>query len=187
MVEKYLRLCPKYYKKSNFYLKSLSKPTPCQWYCEQVVGQQTLSKTIKNLFKEADISGYFTNHSCRRAGTTRMFQGGVNRKIIKELTGHHSDAVDAYAVTSEEQKAEASRIIGQKPSGNDVKTSTISAPLVVATESNDNKGTNFEMPSKDMNVTCSCKCSDSINVKNVGMVVDIIMSKLDQKGKLQLS
>ena len=77
LVEKYLKLCPPYYKKANFYLQSKSKPTPSLWYAEQVVGQKTLSKTIKSMFKEAQIEGYFTNHSCRRAGTTRLFQTGV--------------------------------------------------------------------------------------------------------------
>ena len=31
---------------------------------------------------------------------------------------------------------------------------------------------------------CICGGTDSINIKNVGMIVDNIMSKLDQKTKL---
>ena len=42
LIEKYLSLCPAYYRKANFYLKSLQKPVPKQWYCEQVVGQNTI-------------------------------------------------------------------------------------------------------------------------------------------------
>ena len=90
LVDKYLKLCLPYYKKPNFYLKSRTKPTPSLWYAEQVVGQQTLSKTVKKLFEEADIAGYFTNHSCRRTGNTHLFQAGVKRKIIKEISGHRS-------------------------------------------------------------------------------------------------
>ena len=78
LVEKYLKLCPQVTKKNNFYLQSLSKPTPSQWYRDQVVGQTTLAKTVKRLFKEADIEGFFTNHSCRRSGATRLFQAGVD-------------------------------------------------------------------------------------------------------------
>ena len=52
-----------------------------------------LPKTVKNLLKEANIEGYFTNHSCR-SSTTKLFQAGVDKKLIKEITGHHSDAVD---------------------------------------------------------------------------------------------
>ena len=38
IVEKYLSLCPEYTKKANFYLQSLQKPMPKQWYGVQVVG-----------------------------------------------------------------------------------------------------------------------------------------------------
>ena len=54
----------------------------------------------------------FSNHSLHRTSTTRLFQAGVDRKIIKEFTGHASDAVDKYQVTSEAQKQEMSKIIG---------------------------------------------------------------------------
>ena len=126
LVEKYLRLCPKYQKRNNFYLHSLSKPTPNQWYSEQVVGQNTLSKTIKRLFTEASIDGFYTNHSCRCAGTTRLFQSGVNRKLIKEATGHRSDAVDCYAITSEEQRHNMSKVIGN--TNGQTKVETVSVP-----------------------------------------------------------
>ena len=64
LILKYLSLCPKnYVKKPNFYLRTLQKHTPVQWYGEQVVDTQTLSKVIKNLMENAEIEGYFTNHS----------------------------------------------------------------------------------------------------------------------------
>ena len=34
LVEKYLSLCPMYYRKNNFYLQCLQKPTPKQWFGE---------------------------------------------------------------------------------------------------------------------------------------------------------
>ena len=37
LVDKYLSLCPDFHRKPNFYLHSLSKPSPCQWYGEQVI------------------------------------------------------------------------------------------------------------------------------------------------------
>ena len=40
-----------------------------------------------------------------------MFRCGVERKLIKEFTGHTSDAVDAYAVTSDEQHERISKIL----------------------------------------------------------------------------
>ena len=126
LVEKYLRLCPKYQKHTNFYLHSLAKPMPNQWYSEQVVGQNTLSKTVKRLFTEANIEGFYTNHSCRCAGTTRLFQAGINPKLIKEATGHRSDALDCYAVTSHEQRQHMSNVIAN--CNDKSKVETISVP-----------------------------------------------------------
>ena len=86
LVDKYMSLLlpvgPKT-KKSNFYLHSLEKPNPAQWYGECVVGCHTLCKIVKNLLKSAKLDGYFTNHSLTCTGTTRLFQAGVDRNIIK--------------------------------------------------------------------------------------------------------
>ena len=75
LVQKYINLCPNYHKKANFYLKSLQKPRINQWYAGQVVGQNTLGKVIKTMLYDARIDGYFTGHSLRRSGTTRLFPG----------------------------------------------------------------------------------------------------------------
>ena len=115
LVEKYLSLCPDYTQKSNFYLQSLQKPRIKTWYCSQVVGAHTLLKKIKTLFSEANLGGFVTGHSLRRSGITRLFQAGVDRKLIKEMSGHKSDAVDCYAVTSDQQRKDLSRILGEKP------------------------------------------------------------------------
>ena len=111
LVEKYLSLCPRYYTKPNFYLQSLQKPTVNRWYAGQVVGQHTLSKVIKSMLQNSKIDGYFTGHSLQRSGITRLFQAGVDRKIIKEMSGHKSDAVDCYAITSDAQKEACSKIL----------------------------------------------------------------------------
>ena len=111
LVDKYISLCPPYFKKENFYLQSLTKTNPAQWYAEQVVGINSLKKVIKNLLGCANIESYFTNHSLRRTGSTRLFQAGIERKIVKEVTGHSSDAVDAYQITSELQREEVSKVL----------------------------------------------------------------------------
>ena len=54
--------------------------------------------------KTAGIEGFFTNHSARHTGGTHLFRAGVQRKLIKESTGHTSDAVDKYQLTSHEQE-----------------------------------------------------------------------------------
>ena len=99
LVDKYISLLPPVgpkTKKCNFYLRSLECPNPVQWYGEQVIGRHSLTSVVKELLKSAKLDGYFTNHSLRRSGTMRLFQAGVDRKIIKEYTGHQSDALDKY-------------------------------------------------------------------------------------------
>ena len=127
LIDKYLKLCLQTFKRNNFYLHSLVKPTPTQWYGEQVIGQNTLFKTVKRLFEEAKIEGHFTNHSCHRSGMTHLFQAGVDRKLSKEVTGHRFDAVDGYAETSEEKCEMICKIIDKKLEKS-IPTNTISVP-----------------------------------------------------------
>ena len=86
------------------------------WYKGQVVGSNTLGKVVKGLLHDARIDGYFTGHSLRRTGTTRLCQAGVQKKLVKEISGHWSDAIDAYQVTSHEQKKQISHILANKSS-----------------------------------------------------------------------
>ncbi len=45
--------------------------------------------------------GKFTNHSLRVSAVTRMFNEGIEEQVVKEKTGHRSDAVRAYKRTAE--------------------------------------------------------------------------------------
>ena len=114
LIDKYISLLPPLKpttKKFNFYLRGLEKPTPAQWYGEQVVGLTTIRRTMQDICKKAGIEGFITNHSLRRMGTTKLFVNGVDRKLIKKFTGHVSDAVDAYAIKSDEQREKISNIL----------------------------------------------------------------------------
>ena len=113
LVEKYISLCPPVTvktKKMNFYLRSLEKITPMQWYGEQVVGLNSIRKVTGELLKHV-AEGFHSNHSLRRSGTTRLFHKGVDSKLIREFTGHKSDALFAYETTSDEQCQDMSEII----------------------------------------------------------------------------
>ena len=136
LVEKYMSLCPpvtEKTKKFNFYLRSLEKPSPSRWYGEQNVGINTLRGSIKSMLKDANMEGFKTNHSLRRSGTTRLFQNGIDRKLVKEFTGHVSDAVDQYQVTSDQQRAEMSKIIqGQKSIEHVVKEPSASLEVAIS-------------------------------------------------------
>ena len=54
----------------------------------------------KKLCEIAKIEGKFSNHSLRATSTTRMFQQSVPEQVIKEITGHKSDAVRLYKRTN---------------------------------------------------------------------------------------
>ena len=76
---------------------------------ETGIDQQPIAKVVKEMMKEAGIEGFFTNHSLKR----RLFRGGVDRKLVKEATGHRSDAVDLYQITNDNQCDEMSKIIAR--------------------------------------------------------------------------
>ena len=72
-----------------------------------------MQEFVKELFSSAKIyiHDYFTNHSLRCTGGSRLFQAGVDRKFVKEVTGHHSNAVDCYQITSAKQREHLSNVI----------------------------------------------------------------------------
>ena len=176
LTKKYLSLCPPLYLKKNFYLKALTKTKPSQWYAKQVVGQNTLGKVVKQMMKEAEIEGFFTNHSLRRTGSTRLFQAGIDRKLIKEATGHTSDAVDAYQVISDKQREEMSRIIAMKPV-----ESSQNVTIVRASDAKNAKTDEVNVTMDDgSRVSCDC-CGKGHS--NVTSVIDQIMSNVSKKGK----
>ena len=176
LVAKYLSLCPPgYIKKPNFYLKSLAKPTPKQWYGCQVVGTNSIAKAVKGMMKEAEIKGFFTNHLLRRTGGMRLFQAGVQRKLVKEATGHRSDAVDSYQITSDEQRQSLSKIIA----GGASSTVSVNPENVVETEPQVIKEVNVVSDGPSTNKICTC----GINDKNIGDVIGNIVSSVKSKGK----
>ncbi len=63
----------------------------------------------------AGIPGRFTNHSLCVIAATRMFNAGVEEQVVKERTGHKSDAVRVYKCTSDTVLEQAERAaIGEK-------------------------------------------------------------------------
>ena len=173
LIDKYLSLCPPYYKKSNFYLQSLQKPIPSQWYAEQVVGQNTIGKVVQKLMSDAKIEGFFTNHSARRTGGTCLFRAGVDRKLVKEATGHSSDAVDKYQITSDEPRELMSRIIA----GNQGQSNVTESP-----KPSDAVNTSVTVTDKECNTNCTTH-DNVISSANVGGLVNEIIEKNCKSGK----
>ena len=178
LVEKYLSLCPIYYKKKNFYLQSLQKPSPKQWYAEQVIGVHTISKITADLMKAAEIEGYFTNHSLRRSGGTRLFRAGVDRKLVKEFTGHRSDAVDQYQIHGFDQRKKISSIVQGLSNQEESSVSSNCSEKVEENNKNCNKSSRESM--KVGETTCSCS---KINASNVTDIVSELLKQTSKRGK----
>ncbi len=93
---------------TSLYLYPLNKPTPQQWYGDCPVGLNTICETVKKLVGSVGITdGKFTNHSLRAMAATRMFNAGIPEKVVKEITGHCSDAVREYECTNLSMKHKA--------------------------------------------------------------------------------
>ena len=171
LTQKYLSLCPDYKKKPIFYLQSRHKYTPSVWYSGQVVGENSIAKVVKELMKEAKIEGFFTNHSLRRSDGTRLFNAGIDRKLVKEATGHRSDAVDAYQVTSDAQRSEMSKIIA--------------CPSLSTVTSDDSKSVISDVSdicnADDKCKISVCKCKEGAS--NVGDIIEKIVNTSKSKGK----
>ena len=184
LIDKYLGLCPPKTTKPNFYLRSLEKINPGQWYGNQALGQNKIQEGVKNLLKSAKLDGYFTNHSLRRSGTTRLFQAGVDLKLIKEYTGHCSDVVDKYSITSENQRENISTIIAGKP------VEKVQESCIEATKKSDVKLT---VKSSDSNtkVQCNCQCQGAFQkspevLKVCQMINEIVENKSSGKTVIKM-
>ena len=136
-------------------------------------------KVVKTLIKDAGIPGYFTNHSTRRTGGTRLFRVGVQRKLVKEETGHRSDAIDKYQITSDKQREMLSAIIARRPDEEVCEKEVKNVENEV--ETGDCKIES--KPKSNGNVTCQCQ-KNQINENNMGDIVKGILSEAKSDGKL---
>ena len=61
------------------------------------------------------MEGNFRNHSMRKSTCTRLFRKGVDPQLIKEQTGHKSEAVMLYKKSNLQQKKEISDMLSVLP------------------------------------------------------------------------
>ncbi len=117
LYHKYIMLLPSKLKSDALYKYAMVKNrcTAACWYVNKPIGINALSKTVGHLMTEAGISGRYTNHSLRVSAATRMFQSRIEEQIVKEKTGHRSEAVHAYKRTNESLLVDAEEaVIGSK-------------------------------------------------------------------------
>ena len=82
---------------------------------ERLLGQNSVGKVIGKLMAEAGFEGFvFWPFPSSYWGFTSL--SGWSTKIVsKECTGHSSDAVDKYQITSDSQRETISNILQSKP------------------------------------------------------------------------
>ena len=68
---------------------------------------------VKEMCSEAGIQEKKTNHSLRATGATALLNAGVPEKVIREVTGHRSNAMLTHQRPTLEQNQEASSILVQ--------------------------------------------------------------------------
>ncbi len=115
LYEKYCSLLPTIGTKADLYLLPLNKPTPWMWYGDRAIGLNTLHTTVKCLAIATGLEGKFTNHSLRATNATHLYQSGCPEKLIKEITGHHSNAVREYQRMPDSLKRAVSATISKPP------------------------------------------------------------------------
>ena len=94
IVDTYMKRCPKDSLLNAFYLRPLQKfKGKSVWYSAVPLGHNKLNSMGKIMMSEAGVEGYYTNHSLRATAVSRLFQNDVHEKLIKEVTGHRSDAL----------------------------------------------------------------------------------------------
>ena len=67
------------------------------------------------MMEKGGIPGNFRNHSLRKSTCTRLFRKGMDPQLIKEQTGHKSDAVMLYKKSNLQQRKEVSDMLSVLP------------------------------------------------------------------------
>ena len=123
--------------------------------------------------KDAEIPGFFTNHSARRTGSTRLFRAGVQRKLIKETTGHRSNAVDKYQVTSDAQRESMLEILAKEAPSN------VTEKPIITVESEAKRD-----PKPSIYVTDSNNSDPiSVSASNVNEIISKVLELSAKRGK----
>ena len=83
LIDKYMSLLPPMkldMSKHNFYLRSMERPNPAQWYTSQVVGLNTLKKTVSQMLKNAKLDGFFYKPQFEKKFSNKIIPGRGRQK-----------------------------------------------------------------------------------------------------------
>ena len=170
--------------KHNFYLRSLDRPNLAQWYSTQVVGLNTLKKTIGEIAKSGNLEGFFTNHSLAEALPVIYFKPVYPKRSLKKLQVTDLMHSDKYEITSEEQKSEASKILAgcnnQNKQTLSLEEKELNEMEVCVTE---------KVNSDTSKIGCNCK-RKFVKPSETAQVVDLVQSLMSarkgEKAKIKI-
>jgi len=109
----------------SFYRRPLDKEDGTIRFSSQPIDVNKLSTLMKNMCAEANIPGYFTNHSGKRTCATSLYQAGIPEQEIMGRTGHRSiESVRKYKRPSSEMLKDISNIL-EPPSEKKTKTESV--------------------------------------------------------------
>ena len=79
------------------------------WFTTEPLGQNKPNSMVRCMMNESGARGHFTNHSLQATAVARLFQEGVDEKLIQGATGHRSEALNSYK--RDKKHVEASEIV----------------------------------------------------------------------------
>ena len=79
-----------------FYLRPKNSPKDNLWYDNAPIGKNKLKTFMEDMCWEAGITEKKTNHSLTASGATALFNARVPDKLIRNVTGHRSNALHLY-------------------------------------------------------------------------------------------
>lgn len=91
-----------------FYLTPLPSTSSTVWYKKCPIGVNTLAKVVANLYQNAGIPGFFTNHSLRRGTRTILSNAGFGTDVVTKKTGHISRSEMDYLQLNNKTQADMS-------------------------------------------------------------------------------
>jgi hypothetical protein len=201
LFKKYISLCPKNDGDDCFW-RQCSKalhPLPNLWYTKRAAGKNTLNKTVKKLMEKAKIPGKWTNHSLRSGCATTLHRHNVDEQVIKQITGHRSDAVRDYKRTDLSVLKHAESVLVSGKDAVHGNTSGVATPLkdsellkgpqIFDSSSEDEREVGVDqvkrLPSSTKQVPTSVAEVGSLNAKRSKLALSKAKSPLDLKSSVK--
>ena len=96
-----------------FYLRPKKAPAGDIWYDNVAIGRDKLASFLRDMCREAGITEKKTNHSLHATGASALFTAGLPEKLMRDVTGHRSNALHLYDRPSLQQQQEVSKVLVQ--------------------------------------------------------------------------